>query len=119
MISGKEFCWCDDSSTLSNLLKDLHRLTQIIRLLQLIMAVTIHNIPEGLAVGVAFGAAGQSSIATFESARNLAIGIGLQNFPEGLAVSLPLKAAGFSAFKSIWFVFLETFYHLFLFLTGQ
>lgn len=66
------------------------------------MAVTIHNIPEGLAVGVAFGASGKSSSATFESARNLAIGIGLQNFPEGLAVSLPLKAAGFSALKSIW-----------------
>ena len=67
-----------------------------------VIAVTVHNIPEGLAVGVGFGAVGKSPTATFESARNLAIGIGLQNFPEGLAVSLPLKAAGYSAAKSIW-----------------
>jgi zinc transporter 11 len=43
-----------------------------------VIAVTVHNIPEGLAVGVGFGAAGRTSSATFESARNLAIGIGLQ-----------------------------------------
>ena len=72
------------------------------RILLLIVAITVHNIPEGLAVGVGFGAVGKTSSATFESARNLAIGIGIQNFPEGLAVSLPLKAAGFSNFKSIW-----------------
>merc|ERR1712018_704080 len=46
---------------------------------------------------------GKAPSATFESARNLAIGIGIQNFPEGLAVSLPLKTAGFSAAKSIWY----------------
>ena len=74
------------------------------RILLLVIAVTVHNIPEGLAVGVGFGAVGKSPTATFESARNLAIGIGLQNFPEGLAVSLPLKAAGFSAARSIWYV---------------
>ena len=50
-----------------------------------------------------FGAVGKSEQATFENARNLAIGIGIQNFPEGLAVSLPLKAAGFSASKAIWY----------------
>ena len=72
------------------------------RILLLIVAVTVHNIPEGLAVGVAFGSIGKASSATFESARNLAIGIGIQNFPEGLAVSLPLKTAGFSAWKSVW-----------------
>ena len=72
------------------------------RILLLIVAITVHNIPEGLAVGVGFGAVGQSDKATFENARNLAIGIGIQNFPEGLAVSLPLKAAGFSAGKAIW-----------------
>ena len=73
------------------------------RILLLIVAVTVHNIPEGLAVGVAFGSIGKSASATFESARSLAIGIGIQNFPEGLAVSLPLKTAGFSAAKSIWY----------------
>ena len=55
-----------------------------------------------MAVGVAFGSVDKADTATFEKARNLAIGIGIQNFPEGLAVSLPLKTAGFSAAKSIW-----------------
>nr|ACO10696.1 Zinc transporter SLC39A11 [Caligus rogercresseyi] len=73
------------------------------RIMLLIIAVTVHNIPEGLAVGVAFGAVGKSSSATFESARNLAIGIGIQNLPEGLAVSLPLKMAGYSTGMSIWY----------------
>ncbi|XP_015588549.1 zinc transporter ZIP11 isoform X1 [Cephus cinctus] len=73
------------------------------RILLLVVAITVHNIPEGLAVGVGFGAAANSSSATFESARNLAIGIGIQNFPEGLAVALPLQAAGFSTFKSFWY----------------
>ena len=72
------------------------------RILLLIVAVTIHNIPEGLAVGVGFGAVGRSKSATFQSARNLALGIGIQNFPEGIAVSLPLKAAGFSTARAIW-----------------
>ncbi|XP_071451458.1 zinc transporter ZIP11 isoform X1 [Hetaerina americana] len=70
------------------------------RILLLVVAITVHNIPEGLAVGVGFGAIGKSPSATFESARNLAIGIGIQNFPEGLAVSLPLQAAGFSTWRS-------------------
>ncbi|XP_062270374.1 zinc transporter ZIP11-like isoform X2 [Platichthys flesus] len=73
------------------------------RVLLLILAITIHNIPEGLAVGVAFGAIGKTSSATFESARNLAIGIGIQNFPEGLAVSLPLRGSGVSAWRSFWY----------------
>ena len=66
------------------------------RMLLLIAAITVHNIPEGLAVGVAF------SGKQFESARNLAIAIGLQNFPEGLAVSLPLVASGMSKGKAFW-----------------
>ncbi|XP_015922964.1 zinc transporter ZIP11 [Parasteatoda tepidariorum] len=73
------------------------------RILLLIIAITVHNIPEGLAVGVGFGAAGKTKSSTFESARNLAIGIGIQNFPEGLAVSLPLHAAGMSKWRSFWF----------------
>lgn len=73
------------------------------RIILLIVAITVHNIPEGLAVGVGFGAVGNSPAATFENARNLAIGIAIQNFPEGLAVSLPLKAAGFSTVRSFFY----------------
>lgn len=67
----------------------------------LVTAVTLHNIPEGLAVGVAFGgvAAGIPG-ATIGAAITLAIGIGLQNFPEGAAVSLPLRREGISTGKS-------------------
>lgn len=67
----------------------------------LVLAITLHNIPEGLAVGVAFGAvaAGLPS-ATIGGAIALAIGIGIQNFPEGTAVSMPLKREGMSARKS-------------------
>lgn len=67
----------------------------------LVLAITLHNIPEGLAVGVAFGAvaAGLPS-ATIGGAIALAIGIGLQNFPEGTAVSMPLKREGMSNWKS-------------------
>jgi zinc transporter 11 len=73
------------------------------RVILLIIAVTVHNIPEGLAVGVGFGAIGKSKTATFNNARNLAFGIGIQNFPEGLAVSLPLYASGFSYWKSFMY----------------
>ena len=71
------------------------------RSILLVSAVTLHNIPEGLAVGVAFGgvAAGIPS-ATIGAAVSLALGIGLQNFPEGAAVSLPLRNEGLSRGKS-------------------
>lgn len=74
------------------------------RSILLVLAITLHNIPEGLAVGVAFGAvaAGFPS-ATLPAAIALAIGIGIQNFPEGLAVSMPLRREGMSLFKSFWF----------------
>ena len=67
----------------------------------LVLAITLHNIPEGLAVGVAFGAvaAGLPS-ATIGGAVALAIGIGLQNFPEGTAVSMPLRREGMTKWKS-------------------
>jgi ZIP family zinc transporter len=70
----------------------------------LILAITLHNIPEGLAVGVAFGAvvAGFPS-ATLAAAVALAIGIGIQNFPEGLAVSMPLRREGMSRLRSFWY----------------
>ncbi len=67
----------------------------------LVLAITLHNIPEGLAVGVAFGAvASNLSSATLGGAIALAIGIGLQNFPEGAAVSLPLRREGMNRTKS-------------------
>ncbi len=67
----------------------------------LVLAITLHNIPEGLAVGVAFGAvAANLPSATIGGAIALAIGIGLQNFPEGAAVSLPLRREGMGRTKS-------------------
>ena len=69
----------------------------------LVLAITLHNIPEGLAVGVAFGAvAADLPSATIGGAIALAIGIGLQNFPEGAAVSLPLRREGISRKKSFF-----------------
>lgn len=70
----------------------------------LILAVTLHNIPEGLAVGVAFGAvASDIPSATLAGAAALAIGIGLQNFPEGIAISMPLRREGLTRLKSFWY----------------
>ncbi|MCD6571004.1 MAG: ZIP family metal transporter [Deltaproteobacteria bacterium] len=70
----------------------------------LVLAITLHNIPEGLAVGVAFGAVASGfPSATLTGAIALAIGIGIQNFPEGLAVSIPLRREGISRLKSFWY----------------
>ncbi|MEA2116539.1 MAG: ZIP family metal transporter [Thermodesulfobacteriota bacterium] len=70
----------------------------------LVSAITLHNIPEGLAVGVAFGAAAAGHpAATLGMAIALAIGIGIQNFPEGAAVSVPLRREGMSRIKSFWY----------------
>jgi ZIP family zinc transporter len=73
----------------------------------LVLAITIHNIPEGLAVGVAFGAAsfltGAEQTAQIGAALALALGIGLQNFPEGSAVALPLRREGMSRGKALWY----------------
>lgn len=71
------------------------------RTIMLIFAVTLHNIPEGLAVGLTFGLAGQhNAYVSAASAATLALGMGLQNFPEGAAVSLPLKKEGLSNTKA-------------------
>ena len=70
----------------------------------LVLAITLHNIPEGLAVGVLFGgvAAGVPE-ASITGAVALALGIGIQNFPEGIAVSMPMRRQGISRFKSFWY----------------
>jgi len=74
------------------------------RSILLVLAITLHNIPEGLAIGVAFGAL-KANIpsASLAGAVALAIGIGIQNFPEGASVSIPLRREGFSRLKSFWY----------------
>lgn len=75
--------------------------TQWQRSVLLVLAITLHNIPEGLAVGVTFGAlANNPDVGMLAGAIALAIGIGLQNFPEGAAVSIPLRREGFSRLKA-------------------
>lgn len=70
----------------------------------LVLAITLHNIPEGLAVGVLFGAAAEGMPeASIAGAIALAIGIGIQNFPEGIAVAMPLRRHGVSRFKCFWY----------------
>jgi len=73
----------------------------------LVLAITLHNIPEGLAVGVTFGAAALphdvAAGASLAAAITLAVGIGLQNFPEGIAVAMPLRGEGISRGKSFWY----------------
>lgn len=76
------------------------------RTAMLISSITLHNIPEGLAVGVAFGAlknVPNSTFADFLGPITVAIGIGLQNFPEGAAVSIPMRRDGYSRAKSFFF----------------
>jgi len=74
------------------------------RSILLVLAVTLHNIPEGLAVGVAFGAVGQGfGTGSLAGAIALAVGIGLQNFPEGIAISVPLRREGVSAPKAFFY----------------
>ncbi len=74
------------------------------RIIMLILSITLHNIPEGLAVGVAFGTlqGGNYSLEELMGAVIIAVGIGLQNFPEGAAVSIPLRREGYSRKKSFW-----------------
>ena len=70
----------------------------------MVLAVTLHNIPEGMAVGVVFaGAISQNSGITLAGAFALAIGIAIQNFPEGAIISMPLKSEGASKLKAFWY----------------
>ena len=78
--------------------------TQWQKSILMVLAITIHNIPEGMAIGVAFGAAAAGlSSATQAGAIALAIGIGLQNFPEGMAVAVPLRREGMTRLKAFWY----------------
>ena len=105
-LFGAVFMWFSDkiADYATNKAKRDNSLTdrQSKRVFLLILAITLHNIPEGLAVGVAFGALNdiKNNTEGLMGAISLAIGIGLQNFPEGAAVSLPLRGEGVSCFKS-------------------
>lgn len=105
-ISGALFVWISDkivNKAANQAYGSNNNITdRLKRIILLVLSITLHNIPEGLAVGVAFGAVAQNCTGA-ESAMgaiSIAIGIGLQNFPEGAAVSLPLRREGLSRFKS-------------------
>ena len=98
-LTGALFLWASDklvSRSLGKVERDGVR-----RIILLVLSITIHNIPEGLAVGVAFGALQQGcSTESLMGAVSVAVGIGLQNFPEGAAVSVPLRREGWSRWRS-------------------
>ena len=104
-LSGAIFIWLSDKivtrARRQSVLEDTKRAN---RILLLVLSITLHNIPEGLAVGVAFGALYASGYTTeaLMGAVTIAVGIGLQNFPEGAAVSLPLRREGYSSRRSFF-----------------
>lgn len=108
-IIGAVFIWGSDKIVSHVLLKvnsnDCNSYNKTNRVIMLIMSITLHNIPEGLAVGVAFGLLNKESfdLSAVTGAVSIAIGIGLQNFPEGAAVSLPLRREGVSCKKSFFY----------------
>ncbi len=107
-LFGAVFMWASDkavsyarSKVINTYEKPSEKLNRII---MLILSITLHNIPEGLAVGVAFGALQNANpgAESLMGAISIAIGIGLQNFPEGAAVSLPLRREGYSRKKAFF-----------------
>lgn len=106
-IFGAVFIWFSDKAVSYAITKanfDDKTNNKINRVIMLIMSITLHNIPEGLAVGVAFGLLKENnSDSALMGAISIAIGIGLQNFPEGAAVSLPLRREGYSRKKSFFY----------------
>lgn len=88
------------------------------RSLMLMFSITLHNIPEGLAIGVAFGSIPFNNGATLASAFMLAVGVGIQNFPEGSSVSLPLRREGYSRLKSFVYGMLSGIVEVFAGLLG-
>ncbi len=108
-LFGAVFMWVSDK-TVSFARKKLNSTQgksseKLNRIIMLILSITLHNIPEGLAVGVAFGALQNVGFSneSLMGAITIAIGIGLQNFPEGAAVSLPLRREGYSRKRSFWY----------------
>ena len=98
-LTGALFLWASDK-LVSRALGKVER-DGVRRIILLVLSITIHNIPEGLAVGVAFGALQNGcSAESLMGAVSVAVGIGLQNFPEGAAVSVPLRREGGSRWKS-------------------
>lgn len=104
-LLGALFIWASDK-VISLARKNIkeHENQGINRIIMLILSITLHNIPEGLAVGVAFGALqdGEYTPEKLMGAISVAVGIGLQNFPEGAAVSVPLRREGYSRKKSFF-----------------
>ncbi len=105
-LCGAVFMWCSDKIvTRARKRADSsggERTQRVGRIMMLTLSITLHNIPEGLAVGVAFGAIPRSDhpAEALLGAITVAIGIGLQNFPEGAAVSIPLRREGYSRRRS-------------------
>lgn len=102
-LAGAAFLWISDKTVPHMHLGADHpegHASGFKRSVLLVFSITLHNIPEGLAVGVAFGALAQhATAAELLAALAVAIGIGIQNFPEGAAVSIPLRKEGLSRFK--------------------
>ena len=96
-LAGAAFLWA--SNKCIHLIKDNPSKNRIV---MLVLSITLHNIPEGLVVGVAFGALTPGNSKAIMTAISVAVGIGLQNFPEGAAVSLPLLREGVSKGKSFF-----------------
>ncbi len=103
-LAGAFFLWLADKLIPHMHVKDDHAEglpSRLRRSILLVLSITLHNIPEGLAVGVAFGAVAQGvGVEGLLPAIAVAIGIGIQNFPEGAAVSIPLRREGISRWKS-------------------
>lgn len=103
VLSGGLLLFCGDK-IFDRITKKKTNSHSIKRSLMLIFSITLHNIPEGMAIGVAFGSVFYNlEGATLAAAIMLAIGIGIQNFPEGSAVSLPLRREGMSPQKAFFF----------------
>ena len=106
-VLGAVFIWLSDKAVTRSIFKATsgdEKIKTKSRIIMLILSITLHNIPEGLAVGVAFGLLKQNfDNSALMGAVSIAVGIGLQNFPEGAAVSLPIRREGYSRKKSFFY----------------